>query len=48
MDSPRDCHTEQSKSDRESILWYCLYVEFFKNDTNKYIYKIERFKDLEN
>ena len=37
-----DCHTEWSKSERETnIIWYCLYVESKKKGTNKLIYKTE-------
>ena len=36
-------HTKWSKPDRERkiIIWYCLYVESKKNDTNELIYKAE-------
>ena len=27
MDEPRDHHSEWSGSDKDSIIWYCLYVE---------------------
>ena len=41
MDGPRDCHTEQSKSDRErqNITWYHFYMESKKKIVQ--IYKIE-------
>ena len=40
MNGPRDYHTKWSKS-KTSIIWYCLYVEFLKNDANELIYKTE-------
>ena len=43
MDGPRDCHTEWSKSDRESQIPHDVtYMwNLKKNDTNVLIYKIE-------
>ena len=38
MNGPRDYHTESDK-DKYHIIWYHLYVETKKNDTNKLIYK---------
>ena len=38
MNGPRDYHTESDK-DKYHIIWYHLYVEPKKNDTNKLIYK---------
>ena len=38
MDGPRDYHTELSQT---NIIWYHLYVESKKNDTNEIIYKTE-------
>ena len=45
MGGPRDCHTEWSKSDREteiSLIWYIAYMWNLKrNDTSELIYKTE-------
>ena len=42
MDGARDYHTKSSKSDRERIIiWYHLYVESKKIDTNELVYKTE-------
>ena len=40
MDGPRDYHTKWSQS-KTSIVWYRLYAESKKNDTNELIYKTE-------
>ena len=40
MDEPRDYHTMWSKP-KTSIMWYCLYMEFEKKDTDELIYKTE-------
>ena len=40
MDGPRDCHTEWSQR-KTKIIWYHLYVESKRNDTNGLIYKTE-------
>ena len=46
IDEPRDYHTKWSKS-KTNIIWYHLYVEFLKNDTNELIYKREIDSDIE-
>ena len=38
MNEPRDYHTKT----KTNIIWYCLYVESKKKDTNELIYKTER------
>ena len=40
MNALRDYNTKWSES-KANIIWYCLYVESKKNDTNKFIYKTE-------
>ena len=40
MDEPRNYHTKWSKSEKTNI-WYHLYVESKKNDTNELIYRTE-------
>ena len=40
VDGPRDYHIMWSKS-KTKIIWYHLYVESKKNDTNELIYKTE-------
>ena len=40
LDEPRDYHTKWSKS-KINIVWYHLFVESKKNDTNELIYKTE-------
>ena len=47
MDGPRDYRTKWSKT-KTKIMWYHLYVESKKTDTNKLIYKIEIDSDIEN
>ena len=42
MDGPRDCRTEQSKSDRDRQISYdIIYMWNLKNGTNEVIYKTE-------
>ena len=40
MDEPRDYHAKRTKSEERQI-WFPLYVESKKNDTNELIYKID-------
>ena len=49
MDESREYYTEWSKSEKENITWYHLYVESKKkNDTNEPIYDTNKLTDLEN
>ena len=42
MDGPRDCHTKQSKSERERQIPYDItYIENLKYDKNEYSYGTE-------
>ena len=41
MDGPRDHHTNEVSQTKADNILYHLYVEFFKKDTNKLIYKTE-------
>ena len=41
-------HTKWNKSDRERQIWYHLYEESEKKDTNELIYKTEIDSRLEN
>ena len=40
LDEPGDYHTKWSQS-KINIIWYQLFVESKKNDTNELIYKTE-------
>ena len=48
MDGPRDCHTERSKSDRETNIWHCLHVESKKRCKWTYLQSRKRVTDIEN
>ena len=41
MDGPRDYHIKWSQTEKRNIIWYHLYVESLKSDTNELIYKTE-------
>ena len=41
MDGPRDCHTEWSKSDKDTYHMISLICGIWKNGTNESIYKTE-------
>ena len=45
MDGSRE---EWSKSEKDNILWYHLYVESLKNNTNEFIQNKTKLLDLEN
>ena len=41
MHGPINCHSKWSNIEKTNIIWYCLYAESLKNDTNELTYKTE-------